>query len=99
MRRLIKPSHLDLCCLQSLLLSPVTVKELSALNNHINRIRSPFITGTYGETNSHIDLPSLQSTVAVDFKETIIVNVRLPGYRSAAHLRYVFVIESKWTCH
>ena len=27
MRRLIEPSHLDLCCLQSLLLSPVAVKE------------------------------------------------------------------------
>ena len=78
---------------KSLLLSPVAVKELSALINHINRIRSPFITGTYGETNSHIGLPSLQSTVAVDFKETIIVNVRLPGYRSAAHLRYVFRIS------
>ena len=28
MRRLIEPSHLDLCCLQKLLLSPVAVKEL-----------------------------------------------------------------------
>ena len=28
MRRLIEQSHLDLCCLQKLLLSPVAVKEL-----------------------------------------------------------------------
>ena len=28
MRQFIEPSHLDLCCLQNLLLSPVAVKEL-----------------------------------------------------------------------
>ena len=29
MRHLIEPSHLDLCCLQKLLLSPMAVKELN----------------------------------------------------------------------